>query len=99
MGQNVAAENSPDAAAIVAEVAAKVPGIGTVLPYRSMDGCDDATTMITRVRERGGSGTYFIVGSDLGNVHHAIDFDIDETSLDQGVRIFTGIAETVLAVR
>jgi aminobenzoyl-glutamate utilization protein A len=99
MGQNVAVENSPDAAAIVAEVAAKVPGIGTVLPFRSMDGCDDATTMITRVRERGGSGTYFIIGSDLGNVHHAIDFDIDEASLDQGVRIFTGIAETVLAVR
>ena len=96
MGQNVAVENSPDAIAIVMQVAARTPGITEVLPFRQMGGCDDATTMITRVKERGGVGTYFIVGSDVANVHHAIDFDIDEAALDQGVRLFTGIAETVL---
>jgi aminobenzoyl-glutamate utilization protein A len=99
MGQNVAADNDADAAAVVSRVAGGVPGISEVLPYRTMDGCDDATTMITRVQERGGIGTYFIIGSDLANVHHAVDFDIDEASLDQGVQIFTGIAEAVLGRR
>jgi aminobenzoyl-glutamate utilization protein A len=99
MGQNVAVENSPAAAAIVAEIAGKTPGITQVLPYHTMDGCDDATTMITRVHERGGVGTYFILGSNISNVHHAVDFDIDEASLDRGVQIFTGIAESILAAK
>ena len=97
MGQNVAVENSDEAIAIVMAVAGRTAGVTEVVRSRQMGGCDDATTMITRVKQRGGIGTYFIVGSDLTNVHHAIDFDIDEASLDQGVRLFTGIAETVLA--
>jgi aminobenzoyl-glutamate utilization protein A len=55
--------------------------------------------MIRRVQERGGTWGYFIIGSDIANVHHAVDFDIDEVALERGVRIFTGIAETVLAPR
>jgi aminobenzoyl-glutamate utilization protein A len=99
MGQNVGTPNSAEAAAIVAAVAGRTDGVDTVLPWHTMDGCDDATTMIRRVQERGGSGVYFIIGSDIANVHHAIDFDIDEAALDRGVRIFAGIAETVLAPR
>ncbi len=99
MGQNVGVEYSPAAAAVVAEVAGRTQGITKVLPYHMAGGCEDATTMIARVRERGGVGTYFILGSNISNVHHAIDFDIDEASLHQGVQIFTGIAETVLAPR
>lgn len=99
MGQNVGAPNSAEAAAVVAAVAGRTEGVETVVPWHTMDGCDDATTMIRRVQQRGGSGAYFIIGSDIANVHHAVDFDIDEAALERGVRIFAGIAETVLAPR
>lgn len=97
VGQNIAAENSPLASAIVSNVASRVTGVTDILPFKQVDGCDDATFMIDRVRKHGGVGTYFIVGSDLGGAHHAIDFDIDEASLEHAVQIFTGIAEEVLA--
>ncbi|MBR0654574.1 amidohydrolase [Plastoroseomonas arctica] len=99
MGKNFGAANDPEAASIVASVAGRTEGIATVLPFRKMDGCDDATTMIRRVQERGGKGTYFLIGSTIANVHHAIDFDIDEAALDHGVRLFMGIVETALAPR
>lgn len=99
MGRNFGAANDPEAAGLVAAVAARTEGIREVLPFGRMDGCDDATTMIRRVQARGGKGTYFIIGSDLANVHHAVDFDIDEAALDHGVRLFAGIAEAALAPR
>jgi len=99
VGKNFGAANDAEAAELVASVARRTEGVREVLPFRHMDGCDDATTMIRRVQSRGGKGTYFIVGSDLANVHHAVDFDIDEAALDQGVRLFTGIAEAALGQR
>lgn len=99
MGRNWGAVNDAEAVDVVAAVAGRTEGIERVLPFRKMDGCDDATTMIRRVQSRGGKGSYFIIGSDLANVHHAIDFDIDEAALEHGVRIFTGIVETALAPR
>ena len=52
--------------------------------------------MMRRVQERGGQSAYFILGSDIPAVHHATDFDIDEQSLDHGVRLFERIAARVL---
>jgi aminobenzoyl-glutamate utilization protein A len=52
--------------------------------------------MVRRVQERGGAAAYFILGSDIAAGHHASDFDIDEQSLDQGVRLFERIATRVL---
>jgi aminobenzoyl-glutamate utilization protein A len=55
--------------------------------------------MMQRVQDRGGSAAYFLIGCDIPAVHHAVDFDIDETALDHGVALFTNLAETVLAPR
>jgi aminobenzoyl-glutamate utilization protein A len=89
-------ENSPEAVAVIAEVAAGLPGISEVLPEWSIGGGDDAALMIRRVRENGGNAAYCIIGSDIPAVHHAADFDIDENSLETGVALFAGVAQRLL---
>jgi aminobenzoyl-glutamate utilization protein A len=89
-------ENSPDAVALIADVASDLPGVAEVLPEWSIGGGDDASLMIRRVRENGGSAAYCIIGSDIPAVHHAADFDIDEASLETGVALFAGLAQRLL---
>ncbi len=96
MGETVGAFASPAAAAIVAEAGDEVDGIDKVVPEWPIGGGDDATFMMRRVQEHGGQSAYFILGSDIAAGHHATDFDIDERSLDQGVRLFERIALRVL---
>jgi aminobenzoyl-glutamate utilization protein A len=96
MGRSVGITQSPEAVARVAQVAGRTPGTDAVLPGWPIGGGDDATFMMRRVQERGGQAAYFLIGSDIPAVHHAVDFDIDERALDHGVRLFTGLAEDVL---
>jgi aminobenzoyl-glutamate utilization protein A len=93
MGETVGAVASEAAVAIVA---AAGEGMLDVVPSWPIGGGDDATSMVRRVQERGGAAAYFILGSDIAAGHHASDFDIDEQSLDQGVRLFERIATRVL---
>ncbi len=96
MGRMIGLTPSPDAAAIVAEVAARTEGVTKVVPGWSIGGGDDATFLIRRVQERGGSATYFLIGADLAGIHHAADFDFDDAALHRGVDLFAGIARRVL---
>ncbi len=97
MGAGIGIESSTEAAMIVRQVAASVPGINEVVPGWPIGGGDDAAYMMRRVQQLGRKAGYFIIGSDTTNVHHANDFDFDETSLSHGVQIFAGIAEKILA--
>lgn len=99
MGRSAGIEQSPEAVALVAEVAGMTEGITRVHAGWSIGGGDDATFMMRRVQERGGKAAYFLIGSDIPAVHHATDFDIDEASLDHGVRIFAGLVHAVLGER
>ena len=95
MGRSAGIVHSPTAVDQVRHVAGALPNI-TVLDQWSIGGGDDATFMMRRVQEQGGQAAYFLIGSDIPSVHHAIDFDIDEQSLETGVRLFTGLAEAIL---
>lgn len=97
MGGTIGFAPSEAAAATVAEIAAGVEGITQVVPSWPIGGGDDATYLIKRVQDRGGSATYFMLGSDLAGIHHAADFDFDEASLRQGVDLLAGIADKLLA--
>lgn len=88
--------NSPEAAEIVGTAAARVAGVSEVLSEWPIGGGDDASFMVRRVQERGGVACYFILGSNIAAIHHAMDFDIDEASLPQGVELFVNIARDVL---
>ncbi len=96
MGRSAGITQSPAAVARVAQVAAQTEGVSKVVPGWSIGGGDDATFMMRRVQERGGQAAYFLLGSDIANVHHAVDFDIDEACLETGVRLFEGLAASIL---
>lgn len=94
MGETVSADASPEAVAVVTSAGT---GLLDVVPEWPIGGGDDATFMMRRVQAHGGRAVYFILGSDLAAVHHAVDFDIDESALEQGVALFTRIAHRVFA--
>jgi aminobenzoyl-glutamate utilization protein A len=60
-------------------------------------GSEDASFMIKRVQERGGKGTYMIIGTDLPAPHHHPKFDIQEEVLPHAVELFNRIARRVLS--
>jgi aminobenzoyl-glutamate utilization protein A len=97
MGGTIGFNPSEAAAAVVAEIATGIEGIDHVVPSWPIGGGDDATYLIKRVQDLGGSATYFMLGSDLAGIHHAADFDFDEASLRQGVDLLVGIADKLLA--
>lgn len=68
--------------------------ISSVLRNDALGGSEDATCLMRRVQECGGSATYVIVGTDHPGGHHTPTFDVDETSVGIGVRVLT---ESVLA--
>jgi aminobenzoyl-glutamate utilization protein A len=99
MGRSAGITQSEAAVTTVEKVAARIEGTREVVKGWPIGGGDDATFMMQRVQDRGGQAAYFLIGSDIPAVHHATDFDIDEAALEHGVRLFTGLAETILAAK
>ncbi len=89
------ADSDPELVDVVATVAADVDGVDTVLPTADFGASEDATFLMERVQENGGSATYLIVGTDHPASHHTSTFDVDETSLPIGVEVLT---KSVLSV-
>jgi aminobenzoyl-glutamate utilization protein A len=55
-------------------------------------GSEDASYLIERVQEQGGTATYMGVGASNVAGHHTARFDIDEDALEIGVDV---VVETV----
>ncbi|WP_435156324.1 amidohydrolase [Haladaptatus sp. DFWS20] len=89
------ADSDPELVDVVADVAADVDGVDTVLPTADFGASEDATFLMERVQENGGSATYLIVGTDHPTSHHTSTFDVDETSLPIGVEVLTKSALSV----
>jgi aminobenzoyl-glutamate utilization protein A len=58
--------------------AEKVTGVHTVKDLSSMNGSEDATYMMEKVKSGGGVASYLIFGTTLAAGHHNEKFDIDE---------------------
>ncbi|SNR64267.1 amidohydrolase [Halorubrum vacuolatum] len=52
-------------------------------------GSEDASYLIRRVQESGGTATYLGIGASNPSGHHTAYFDIDETAIDIGVDVIT----------
>jgi len=57
-----------------------------------LGGSEDFSTMMNRVKERGGKACYFLLGSRLAGSHHSVDFDFDESVLANGVKMLALLA-------
>ncbi len=89
------AESDPELSAVVADVAAGVDGVDTVLERDALGGSEDATFLMRTVQEAGGLACYVGVGTDHPGGHHTPTFDVDEESIRHGVETLAGTIETL----
>ncbi|MFB6281367.1 MAG: amidohydrolase [Haloferacaceae archaeon] len=87
---------SDDALAdLVAAVARDTAGVERLIERDDLGGSEDATYLMRRVQERGGTACYVGVGTDHPGGHHTPTFDVDEASIPTAVEVLTG---TILAL-
>ncbi|MFB6156683.1 MAG: amidohydrolase [Haloferacaceae archaeon] len=89
------AESDDDLVDIVSRVAADVEGVTNLIDRDDLGGSEDATYLMRRVQERGGSACYVGVGTDHPGGHHTPTFDVDEDTLPVAVEV---LARSILAV-
>jgi len=82
---------------VVAEVAAGVAGVESVVRRDTLGGSEDATYLMQYVQDRGGDATYVGIGTDHPGGHHTATFDVDEESLVIGVDTLAGAVRAVAA--
>ncbi|TDC49989.1 amidohydrolase [Jiangella ureilytica] len=89
-GGAAGADSTPELAAVVARVAARVDGVTVVRDAADFKGSDDMSSFMNAVQAAGGQAVYFGLGSRLGDVHHAPFFDVDDDALVIGRDVFLG---------
>ncbi len=62
----------------------------------TMTGSEDFSHMMTRVQQSGGSGSYFVIGTEIAAGHHDFYFDFDEHCLAPGVEFITRMVYELL---
>jgi aminobenzoyl-glutamate utilization protein A len=72
---------------VVERVADGVDGVDSLLRHDDLGGSEDATYLLRRVQDHGGTASYVGIGTDHPGGHHTATFDVDEASLDIGVAV------------
>lgn len=86
-------EPSPALVDFIHSHIAALPGIDSVIATENRpSGSEDATTMMQRVRERGGLATYMVFGTELAAGHHHQCFDFDEDVLAVAIHTLAHLA-------
>jgi len=91
-GEAPSAVSDEELRELVGEVAGATPGVDTVLDRDELGGSEDATYIMQRVQDHGGTAAYVGVGTDHPGGHHTATFDVDEDSLPVGVSV---LAESI----
>ncbi len=65
---------------------------GHIIDYMDMDGSEDCTYFIERVRQRGGRAIYMMYGAELAAGHHNSSFDFDENCMWKTAGFLTVLA-------
>ena len=96
MGEAVDLFNDKEMVDMLDDVCSKTEGVKKVLHDVNFGGSEDATILARRVQAHGGKAAYFVLGSDRAGGHHTADFDIDESSLDIGVAIYSEMLKRLM---
>ena len=96
MGEAVDLFNDKEMVDMLDDVCSKTEGVKKVLHDVNFGGSEDATILARRVQAHGGKAAYFVLGSDRAGGHHTADFDIDESSLDVGVAIYSEMLKRLM---
>ena len=95
LGHAPSARSDPELRDIVAEVAGATDGVTSLLDSDHLGGSEDATFLMRRVQERGGTAAYVGVGTDHPGGHHTPTFDVDEDTVGLGVSV---LADAIVAI-
>lgn len=91
VGGTKSGESSPEMESILSRVAKKTGLFGCIEEHVDFGASEDFAHMMTHVQNSGGTGTYFMVGSDLAAGHHECYFDFDEASLSRGMELILNL--------
>ncbi|EMA38583.1 amidohydrolase [Halobiforma nitratireducens] len=93
--QAPSATSDGELATLVADAAAEVPGVETILERDELGGSEDATFLMREVQQNGGLACYVGVGTDHPGGHHTATFDVDEPSIGHGIETLAGAIEQI----
>lgn len=90
-GTTMSGESSPEMIEKVKSIP-QLTGIFTeIIDYVSFGASEDFANLMTAVQEKGGLGTYMMIGSELSSGHHDFYFDFDEVVLADSVELLLNI--------
>ncbi|MFB6218003.1 MAG: amidohydrolase, partial [Halobacteriaceae archaeon] len=70
-------ESDDELRSVVADVAGRTAGVDSVVDSDALGGSEDATYLMERVQQGGGTAAYVCVGTDHPGGHHTPTFDVD----------------------
>jgi len=86
-GKTTTFENDAEVSETVAAAADAHPDVDTVREHKEFGGSEDASYLIRRVQQAGGTATYLGVGASNVSGHHTAEFDVDEDCIPIGVDV------------
>lgn len=99
MGEAVDLQNDPELEDVLRNAVNQVKGLTVCDTPRNFGGSEDATILARRVQAHGGKAAFFVIGTDRPSGHHTSKFDVLESSLDQGLALWTNAVAGILGQR
>ena len=93
LGEIPAAQSDEAMMAVVQRAAAKVEWFEKIYFDGSIGGTDDASVMMNKVQENGGTATYAGIGTDTTQPLHNAEFDLDEEAIPAAIEMLVNAAE------
>lgn len=97
-GEAVDWRNPPEVVDWANSTNSELGAFPTVLKSHAFGASEDATLLASAVAERGGMAGIFVLGSDIPDGHHTPHFDFDESVLERGVLLMSGLAAAALSI-
>jgi len=88
VGEAISVESDQELINIVNEAAQDIEDIDKIIDKKSLQGSEDASFLMEKVKKQGGKSCYINFGTNLAAGHHQNDFDFDEQVLTRAVKVY-----------
>ena len=93
LGDAPSAHSDAALVSVVDRVARHTAGVERVIKGDSLGGSEDATYLMGRVQDLGGTAAYVGVGTDHPGGHHTPMFDVQERDIGVGIDLIAGVVD------
>lgn len=98
VGEAISGESSREMITKVKSIAQGSGLFTEIKDYVSFGASEDFANFMTTVQEKGGQGTYMMIGSQLAGGHHDFYFDFDESTLADSVELILEIVINLMGL-